>query len=497
MRFVGRNKGLLVLAAIVLMLLGAAGGLVLRAVFERESERHVALLFSDRELLDSLTRRADQLWPTSSRVAPEIDTWLVDAHRLVGSLDEHRSTRAELADGARRSVVVSTLGKARLLEQADDLIRDIARFAAPDGQLDEMERRRARATTLWIRTVTDHRAAWHAAAERVRGDQRFEGLELPPQEGLIPLGPDPHSRLEEFAVDGTGAVPVRIAPDASLRPAIGDALVLVLIPGGSRWIGGQWTDPGGRNFAERATNIEGHEGPPFRVDLDPFLLAKFECTQDQWLRWTGVNTSDWEVGGEFHGRTIGPLNPVESLSWEQARVWLPRFGLCLPTEAQWEFAARGNSPWCLVHGRTARDLAGFVNANTYQRDHPSYDPEFPDDGHWAHMPVGSQRPNGFGLHDVLGNVWELCRDTYKVDYHELRHRAGDGLVVALPDGDVTRRGGSADQPPACLHVYLRQVKRFDGRDALTGLRPARALITSESEEARPKASSSNDSPAKR
>lgn len=488
-RFVRRHAKLVSVAALVLVLLGALGALALHAVFERRSEGRVALLYSDRELLDSLSRRAEGLWPTSSAVVPELRSWLDEARGLAQRLDDHRSTRAELEAGRSRSAVVSSLGRTRLLEQTSELIGDLETFVGADGLLADLETRHHRAATLRARTIEARRDAWRAAAERVRADPRFGGFELAPQEGLVPLGPDPDSGLEEFAVDGTGDVPVRPSPPARLRPAIGSATVLVLIPGGPRWIGGQREEPGAPNFVAPPTLVGDHEIGPCRVELEPFLIAKFECTQDEWRRWTGINPSEWEVGSLIQERRIGPLHPVESLSWEQIQEQLPRVGLQLPTEAQWEVAARGGAPACYVHGASPHDLAAYVNANTYQRNHPSYDPEFPDDGYQSHMPAGSFGPNPFGLHDVLGNVWELCLDTYKVDYHQLPHRERDGLVLAEPDGDVTRRGGCAGSFPYRLVVYVRQVKRFDGRDALTGFRAARRLSSSRTDSGEPRLTS--------
>ena len=91
------------------------------------------------------------------------------------------------------------------------------------------------------------------------------------------------------------------------------------------------------------------------------------------------------------------------------------------------------------------------------------------------MPVASFAPNAYGLHDTIGNVWEFCLDGYKVEYHKFERRAGDGLVLADGGGDVARRGTSSTSVPPASRVFARGDRRFYGRDALTGVRPARAL----------------------
>ncbi|MGK0484371.1 MAG: hypothetical protein ACJAQ3_004361, partial [Planctomycetota bacterium] len=155
--------------------------------------------------------------------------------------------------------------------------------AAIVGMLDrlmpEMERRAGIAHAMVQRTITDQSEAWELAAARLTRDPRFPGVGLLPQEGLIPLGPDPDSGLEEFVVDQSGTTPIRdpVTRRFRIRPEHG--FVLVLIPGGSVWIGAQRSDPDGRNYDP--TLFSKHAGPPFQVQLDPYLIGKYEATQAQ------------------------------------------------------------------------------------------------------------------------------------------------------------------------------------------------------------------------
>jgi formylglycine-generating enzyme required for sulfatase activity len=109
-------------------------------------------------------------------------------------------------------------------------------------------------------------------------------------------------------------------------------------------------------------------------------------------------------------------NPVEQVTWDDCNLWLTRLGLELPTEAQWEYGARGGTTTPRWTGIGTDGLARAANlSDAFCRQnggHPSWNYEPWDDGHTVHAPVGSFASNPFGLHDVLGNVWEWCRDSF-------------------------------------------------------------------------------------
>ena len=493
-RFVRRNRVLVGATSVALLLIGGLLAFAVQALFDLERESDVALLFSDQALLAELERRADELWPTSTERVTEFDEWLRSARWLEARLLEQRAALARIAaaGGGRRGDVGGVLGDDWLVAGGQALLESIEGFLGRDGLMAEVESRRAIAASLRERTVEGWREGWRLVARRVREDPRFLGLELPPQEGLVPLGPDPESGLEEFALFTTGDLPRRNPGTRRVLPRVGDAITLVLIPGGDRLLGGQYYDQELPNYCSPLDTLQGHECYPFEVHLDPFLIGKFELNQDQWTRLFGRNPSEWEVGTTIVDVKVSPLHPVETVTWQEALELLARVGLTLPTEAQWEVAARGDSPFARIAGPLWTDLECHVSWNTHDPERQPAILPVVDDEHHTHMPVGSLAPNPYGLHDVLGNVWELCLDNYKIDNWLHDHRAGDGLILVEPDGDVSQRGCGNAMTPDYVHVYRRQVKRFDGNGATTGVRPARALRLTDSDDSRPSETSSGD-----
>src|SRR5262249_16765198 len=96
-----------------------------------------------------------------------------------------------------------------------------------------------------------------------------------------------------------------------------------------------------------------------------------------------------------------------------------------------------------------------------------------NDTYAVHAPVGSFDPNSFGLHDVLGNAWEWCRDC--CGRYELKPRPGDGLRTPSTSYGRVLRGGSFHDPASIARSAFRDNGTPDSRDHTLGVRPARQL----------------------
>jgi formylglycine-generating enzyme required for sulfatase activity len=170
---------------------------------------------------------------------------------------------------------------------------------------------------------------------------------------------------------------------------------------------------------------------------------------------------------------------VEQVSWRDCQVWLPRCGLSLPSEAQWEYGARSNTRtwfWC---GISPKSLQGNANvSDAYGRGHGGVGHDQPydglDDGATMHTPVDRYAANGFGLHDVIGNVLEWCLDGYDPDFH----LSENGLNPVAPGvGDEPRvyRGGSFRHQPMTGRSAQRSHYPPGMKGLALGVRPARTM----------------------
>jgi formylglycine-generating enzyme len=160
--------------------------------------------------------------------------------------------------------------------------------------------------------------------------------------------------------------------------------------------------------------------PDHPVPLNDFL---------QW--WTYVKGANWRHPNGPDSDIKGKENyPVVQVSYDDAKAYAKWAGKRLPTEAEWEFAARGGlSGKPFVWGDSFRPNNKYM-ANTFQGHFPNKNTD--DDGYKATSPVTTFPPNGYGLYDMAGNVWQWTSDWYRADYY--RQLAASGEVARNPTG---------------------------------------------------------------
>jgi formylglycine-generating enzyme required for sulfatase activity len=137
-----------------------------------------------------------------------------------------------------------------------------------------------------------------------------------------------------------------------------------------------------------------NESPVREVGIEPFHLGKYPVTQGQWEKVLSENPSFFKKGGR---------HPVEQVSWADVQAFIRRLNelsgggeFRLPTEAEWEYAARSGGRKQLYAG--SDDIAAVA--------------WYVENSQGSTQPVGLKAPNGLGLHDMSGNVWEWCQDIY-------------------------------------------------------------------------------------
>ncbi|MCL6267092.1 formylglycine-generating enzyme family protein [Flagellimonas myxillae] len=148
----------------------------------------------------------------------------------------------------------------------------------------------------------------------------------------------------------------------------------------------------------------------------------------QWWKWTvGAN---WKQPNGPGSSIKGKDNePVVHIAYEDAIAYCEWAGRRLPTEAEWEHAARGgNTSGIHYWGDSAETLSN--NANTWTGEFPRTNDQ--EDGHERRAPVMSYPSNGYGLHDMAGNVWEWTSDWYNSNYY--REQAATGKTQHNPKG---------------------------------------------------------------
>ncbi len=161
------------------------------------------------------------------------------------------------------------------------------------------------------------------------------------------------------------------------------------------------------------------DAPPGTLDAGSLVFQKSDgpVPLDNHMRWwkftSGANWREPEgPGSTIEGKDD---HPVVCLSWDDANAYAKWVGKRLPTEAEWEFAARGGLKNAKYAWGEEFAPEGELLANLWQGDFPHENTI--EDGFAATAPVKSFPPNGYGLYDISGNVWEFVQDWYDPDYY--------------------------------------------------------------------------------
>jgi len=239
------------------------------------------------------------------------------------------------------------------------------------------------------------------------------------------------------------------------------ALALGVISGGQPE--SVWTDPvtgmefgyvPGGSFMMGDIFDDGYfddEKPVHEVRLSGFYMGKYPVTQEQWEKVMGNNPSYFRKGGDY---------PVEKVSWDDAQKFIAeltkmnngRYGFRLPSEAEWEYAARSGGKKERYAGGDDIDAVAWYKDNSDRSTHP----------------VGQKAPNGLGLHDMSGNVWEWCQNWYG-NYSSV---SAKNPVGPSTGSYRVKRGGSWNGTAGLCRSAYRYRDSPDVRNVNLGLRLA-------------------------
>jgi formylglycine-generating enzyme len=182
-------------------------------------------------------------------------------------------------------------------------------------------------------------------------------------------------------------------------------------------------------------NENTNEKPIYTVTLSSFKIAKYETTLAQWQQVMGSNPS---------GRKDCMDCPVTAVGWDDIQIFIKKLNTLtgknyrLPTEAEWEYAARGGTKSKKFEYAGSNDIneVAWTSANSGSNNHP----------------VGQKKPNELGLYDMSGNAWEWCSDWYDENYYG-KSPGNDPKGPATGRYNVIRGGNWGREPAASRIAY--------------------------------------------
>ena len=215
------------------------------------------------------------------------------------------------------------------------------------------------------------------------------------------------------------------------------------------------------------SDCEEDETPVHSVTVNSFSISKYEITNEQYARFLNEKNGDvseyLEPGkyrrleykwSKFRAKAGFEKHPITDMTFEGAKAFAEYYGMRLPTEAEWEFAARGGTKgkgYKYAGSNTIKEVAFYHenSGNSFKK-------------------VGTKLPNELGIHDMSGNVWEYCSDLYSSKYYrKVKNGATNPVGPNNGDGYVLRGGSSKSTENDCRisnRKYFPKVAFFSSFD---------------------------------
>ena len=271
------------------------------------------------------------------------------------------------------------------------------------------------------------------------------------------------------------AAPGSLTPGTVLRDCA-DTPQLVVIPGG------------GFRMGDVLGNGYDYERPVHTVRIEGFLIGRYEVTVAEWM--ACVQAGACPGAGAAQDPT--PSHPIAMVSWDEAQqyvAWLTRRSgraYRLPSEAEWEYAARAGSDNQYTWGNTETSIC--LHANVLDISGHQANPGWTwwigcDDGYPRAAPVGSFPPNDWGVYDMIGNVWEWVADCWHGNYDGAPGNGAPWVEDACPKH--VNRGGGWGNHPRTTRISTRDGDIHSAHSDGLGFRVARSIIYASPQPAHP------------
>lgn len=439
--------------------------------------------FADGEKLDNAATIFNSLGssPYSVDDLTDLHGKAMDAYSTLSAIDEHIASLEGLGDIAQVSMLRAHRSRVSALSGESN-----GRFCIP-----LLERLIDRASWSADDLPETEIALWVRAFREISLDPRFRGVPLSIHADLIPLGRDPASRLQEFALKGlmpgpeADWLPIR-GEDGTLHIHEGTTIVFVLVPPATRYLG----------MVDERFRQPGQDSTLHPVSLPAYLIAKYELTHAQ-LFSLGASISESDPNKDGDGRAP---RPAVGCTARSSLIPIGRYRLRFPTVDEWEHAARGDNEGPFP-GNRVLDLSSHANSfgleNAECRDatrsRESFDQTTLDkdlrDGRVRQAPINENLPNSFGLYNALGNVAEICvlqgqyyalGGSFDLPYFELRYSARRKIAMNIPHADVGFRlvrdfeeNARSDESRSSFLSSLRENETPDRRTRAADSQPRR------------------------